>query len=242
LEKAVYDKRLTQELKQTAFRNHVDLIGVTDLRVFDDIPRKDRPMRILSDAKAVVVYAVKYKGAGYLFEESWYRQMEKLLTRIDKKLRDFLTEKGYKAYSFMRANKPRYLYEELHTRPFIDVSQVRPGRWHRVYYRLHDAAVSAGLGRIGKNSLLIIPHYGPNVYLSMIITDAPLVLDAPCEEDPCAGCNLCLEACPRRALNGRGHPDRDKCEPMECQFACLSVCHEKFLKQQNQVADRQNSP
>jgi len=238
---AAYDRTLTQEFKKVAFRNHVDLIGVTDLRVFDDIPMRDRPKGILSDAKAVVVYAVKYRGVGDLFEERWYNQMEKLLTRIDKELTEFLTEKGYKAHSFLRASKPRHLYDELHTRPIIEVSLNRLGRWHRLYYKMHDAAVSAGLGRVGKNSLLIIPQYGPNVYLSMMITDAPLEPDDPCDGDPCADCNLCIEACPTGALTGRGHPDITKCEPMECHFPCLTVCHEKFLKQRRQLAGRKKS-
>ncbi len=231
---------LTQEFKQTAFRNHVDLIGVTDLRVVDEIPIRERPMRILSDAKAVVVYGVKYKGASYLFEKSWCNQMDKLLTSIDKKLREFLTEKGYKAHSFLRAGKPRYLYEDLYKRPFIEEPLVQ-GRWHRVYYKLHDAAVSAGLGRVGKNSLLIIPQYGPNAYLSMIITDAPLEPDAPCDKDPCADCNLCIKACPTGALNGSVHPDRDKCRPMDCHLPCLTVCHEKWLKKRQQLDEQQKS-
>lgn len=238
---AVYDRTLTQELKQTAFRNQVDLIGVTDLRVFDDIPTRDRPKRIFSDAKAAVVYAVKYKGASYLFEKSWYSRMEKLLIRIDKELREFLTEKGYKAHSFLTANKPRYLYHELHTRPIVEVSLERLGRWHKVYHKMRDAAVSAGLGCVGKNSLLIIPQYGPNVYLSMIITDAPLEPEDPCGEDPCVDCNLCLEACLTGALTGRGHPDIARCEPMDCHFPCLTVCHEKFLKQRQRLYQQQKS-
>ena len=241
METAVYDRTLTQELKHTAFRNHVDLIGVTDLRVFEDIPIRERPMRILSDAKAVVVYAVKYKWASHLFEKSWYSRMEKLLFRIDKELRDFLTEKGYKAHSFLRANKPRYLYDELHKRPIIEVSLDRLGRWHRAYHKMRNAAVSAGLGRVGKNSLLIIPQYGPNVYLSMIITDAPLEPDDPCGEDPCADCNLCLEACPTGALTGRGHPNIARCEPMDCHFPCLTVCQEKFSKQRQRLNEQQKS-
>jgi len=238
---AVYDGALAQELKKVAFRNHVDFIGIADSRVFDDIPIRDRPLRILSDAKAVVVYAVKYRGVRDLFEESWYSRMERRLTRIDKELREFLSAKGYKVHSFLTASKPRYLYEELHTRPFVDVSLVHQGRWHTVFRKLHDAAVSAGLGRIGKNSLLIIPEYGPNVYLSMIITDAPLEPDDPCEEDPCADCNLCLEACSKEALTGSGHPDRTKCEPMDCHFSCLTVCHERWLKQRQHLDEHQKS-
>ncbi len=241
---AVHDRMLTQELKKMAFRNHVDLIGVTDLRVFDDIPIKEKPVRILSDAKAVIVYAVKFESAAELSRESWYSQMEKLLIRIDKKLRAFLTEKGYKAHSFTTEIDFHLWTDELHKRPFSERSLARQPRWYGIYRKLQDAAVSAGLGSVGKNRLLITPQYGPNVHLSMIITDAPLEPDAPFEEDPCAGCNLCLEACPTgalTALTGRGRPDESKCKPWNCHLACLRVCHEKWLKQRQQLDEQQKS-
>ena len=85
----IYNRKLTQELKKVAFSNHVDFIGVSDLRVFDDIPISERPRGILDDAKAVVVYAVKYKDVNCFFDESWWIQLEELLTRIDKKLTEF---------------------------------------------------------------------------------------------------------------------------------------------------------
>jgi len=238
---AVYDTTLTQELKKTAFRNHVDLIGVTELRVFDDIPTRDKPMKILSDAKAVVVYAVKFESVAELSKESWYSRMEKLLTLIDKKLRGFLTEKGYKAHSFTTEIDFHLWTDELHKRPFSERSLARQRRWYGVYHRLQDAAVSAGLGRVGKNRLLITPQYGPSIHLSMIITDAPLEPDAPCDGNPCAGCNLCLEACPTGALIGRERPDESKCKPWNCRFACLRVCHENFLEQRQQLDEQQKS-
>lgn len=241
---AVYDRTLTQELKKMAFRNHVDLIGVTDLRVFDDIPIRERPMDKLSDAKAVVVYGVKFESVAELSRESWYSRMERLLIHIDKELRVFLTEKGYKAHSFTTEIDFHLWKDELHKRPFSERSLARQRRWCGVYRRMQDAAVSAGLGSVGKNRLLITPQYGPSVHLSMIITDAPLEPDDPCEEDPCADCNLCLEACPTgalTALTGRGRPDESKCKPWNCHFACLRVCREKFLERRQQLDEQQKS-
>jgi len=222
--------KLTQELKTVAFNNHADFVGVSDLRVFDDIPINERPKGLLDDAKSVIVYAIKYKDVSCFFDQNWFRQTDELLTRIDKKLTEFLTEKGYKAHSFLKASAPHNLYEELRRQSLGESTPPNPGRWFRVFYKMRDAAVSAGLGCLNKNMMLIIPNYGPYFYLSMIVTDAPLKPDKPFDENLCADCNLCIEACPKGALTGRGLPDAYKCKPLDCQFICLRVCNEKFTR------------
>lgn len=58
-----------------------------------------------------------------------------------------------------------------------------------------DAAARAGLGKIGKNHLLITPKYSSYVFLGELITDAIL----PCLPSPvieCENCGRCLSACP----------------------------------------------
>ena len=226
------NKKLTQELKKVALSNHVDLVGVADPKVFDDVSIGERPMDILSDAKAVVVYAIKFKDVSCVFEESWYNEMEKLLTRIDKKLEEFLTEKGYKAHSFLTEVD---FIEEIQGRPFCERTLARQRRWGGVYYKLQNAAVAAGLGWLGKNRTVITPKYGPCAFLNMIVTDAPLVPDDPFDEDLCANCDMCLKICPTGAIFGKGHPDPSLCKPREDQFACVRVCHEKFLKQTHKL-------
>ncbi len=58
----------------------------------------------------------------------------------------------------------------------------------------------AGLGAIGKNSLIINPTYGPWIRLQSILTDAPLTPDQPYTEDLCKDCTRCIDACPTGAL------------------------------------------
>lgn len=63
------------------------------------------------------------------------------------------------------------------------------------------AAVRAGIGWQGKNSLLITKDYGSFVALGGIITNVPLELDdALPEENHCGSCNACKNACPMNAL------------------------------------------
>lgn len=61
-------------------------------------------------------------------------------------------------------------------------------------------AVKAGLGWIGKNTNLIIPHAGSFFFLAEIITDLELSYNTPLPSH-CGKCTRCIEACPQHALS-----------------------------------------
>jgi epoxyqueuosine reductase len=75
---------------------------------------------------------------------------------------------------------------------------------HRV--ALKPAAALAGLGHIGRSTLLVTPDWGPRVRLVGLLTEDELTPDAPFERDLCADeprCRekpLCIDACPYRAI------------------------------------------
>ena len=60
-------------------------------------------------------------------------------------------------------------------------------------------AYKAGLGSIGKNSLLLTPK-GSYFFIGEIFTNIPLSYDSPLEKDYCIQCNRCIDACPTQAL------------------------------------------
>ena len=65
-------------------------------------------------------------------------------------------------------------------------------------------AMQAGLGDHGRNGLLVTPQFGPRVRLSKVITDLPLVADAPIDfgvTEFCAVCKKCADFCPSRAIS-----------------------------------------
>ncbi len=74
-----------------------------------------------------------------------------------------------------------------------------------------DYAQAAGLGWIGRNSLLAHPVYGSWILLGELLTDLPLEPDGPVEENHCAACLRCHMACPTKAILSERSIDANRC-------------------------------
>ena len=71
-------------------------------------------------------------------------------------------------------------------------------------------SASAGLGWIGKNTLLLNKKFGSFLFLGEIVTDVELAPDEPVE-NLCKTCTACLDACPTGALEEPGLLNATKC-------------------------------
>ncbi len=74
-----------------------------------------------------------------------------------------------------------------------------------------DWAKRAGLGWVGKNTLLIHPKAGSYFFLAELIIDLELPPDEPIK-DYCGSCRRCIDACPTEAISPNGYLlDGSKC-------------------------------
>ena len=110
--------------------------------------------------------------------------------------------KGYQSsLAYMERNvekraDPRKLVEGARTAPLLE----------------KQLAVEAGLGWIGRQSLLVTPRFGTYVLLGeLLLTDDADVYDPPFEGSRCGRCHNCIESCPTGAIVAPKVIDTGRC-------------------------------
>ena len=109
----------------------------------------------------------------------------------------------------------------------------------RGLFSLKHAALSAGLGTLGKNTLLLNEQYGSMLNIGAVLIDSPLPSDSLADSICIDSCTKCIDSCPAGAIrNGAvvqklcrehtyGQTTAKGYETTECNL-CRTVCPVAF--------------
>jgi epoxyqueuosine reductase len=142
-------------------------------------------MDYLADENMVAVLKDNNKAyiSRYALGRDYHKLIRKRLAELTRKIEQQLPELN------------------LSQRPFVDSAPVME----------KPLAEQAGLGWIGKNSLLINPKAGSWFFLGEIYTSVPLPVDNLEQPNRCGNCRACLKVCPTNAFPEPYVLDARKC-------------------------------
>jgi epoxyqueuosine reductase len=205
---------LTQQIKDKALEIGFDAIGIApasemkeECRRMKDwlsqgmhadmsylekaVEKRIHPEKILKGAQSVIVTLTNYNPlqtqSENTFQVSKYAYGNDYHIIINKKLSDL-------------ENYLHYIYGVLHSKVYVDSSSLFEKAW----------AQRAGLGWVGKNSLLITKQ-GSFYFVGILVVDIILDYDQSYKKNECGDCTLCIDSCPTRAICKPGVVDVRKC-------------------------------
>ena len=199
---------LTDDLKQRALDEGFDLVGVAaagkantaaslerwlDVGMHGEMAymadtrhlRSD-PGALLPGCRSVVALAMSYRidrppsgsfssddGRTWVSRYAWGRDYHRLLKKRLVRLGRWLAD----------------VHPGAAWRACVDTAPILEREW----------AARAGLGWIGKNTMLLNRDFGSELFLGILLTDVKLAADQPRPEH-CGKCTACLEACPTQSF------------------------------------------
>ncbi len=207
---------LTERLKQEARRLGFDLAGACPAVPAPRIERFRRwlaaghagqmryladradayehPRHVLDGVQSILMLAANYRtvepaplqsGQGRVSRYAWGADYHDVIHRRLRSLADF----------------HRRLVPGARVRGVVDTAPLME----------REFAELAGLGWIGKNTLLLSRQFGSWLFLAALLTTERLDHDEPFEGSHCGSCRACLDACPTGALVDAYRLDARKC-------------------------------
>ena len=207
---------LTTALKEESLRLGFDLVGATpavaplgfdrlrqwladgysgQMRYFEDrLAAYRHPDQLLDGVKSLLMLAVNYRTAepaeagaeqARVSRYAWGADYHEVIRRRLHKLADF----------------HRHLTPAAGVRGVVDTAPLLERQFGQL----------AGLGWIGKNTMLINERFGSWLFLAALLSTEEMAYDQPSVADRCGSCRSCLDACPTGALVEPHRLDARKC-------------------------------
>ncbi len=165
-----------------------------------DPNRRSDPSRLLENAQSVIMLGINY-----------YHNNSKIVPKNSGRVARYARGKDYHKVT---ENQIRNLIVEIE-KHFKEADNQPLFKWWVDYGPFLERAygAKAGLGFIGKNSMLINKKFGSWFLLSEIVTTLKLEPDdyKMTSKDQCGECRLCVEACPTGAIISSRRINSKKC-------------------------------
>jgi len=155
--------------------------------------KRHDPAQLVENARSVIVFLYNYFPEP---EIKWAADYHISCYAYGADYHDIIREKLNSIIQNLKQKIPG-----IAIRGFVDSAPVLERAW----------ATRAGLGWIGKNSMLISKSKGSYFFIAELITDLEMEYDIPMGGNYCGDCSRCMDACPTQAITDLRVVDASRC-------------------------------
>ncbi len=224
-------------IRKRVIQQGADICGVAPVARFVDAPKGFHPCDIYPDCRSVIVFASRFPSSTLQAKSNapYTLVRNKMVEKVDWisfHVSSELETKGVVSVPVPSADPYEYWdMDRNHGRGILS---------------LKHAGVLAGLGVLGKNTLLLNERFGNMIWLAAILVSTDLRPDPIASYEGCISeCTLCIDSCPQHALDGITI-DQKLCRERSSSYTkgggsilscniCRKVCpyHDGLKKQRN---------
>lgn len=187
---------MKEEIRDIFIKLGAEVCGVANIDRFSNAPKGFHPVDIYEDCRSVIVFSKTLpKGIVQVSPRIIYQHFNSIgpieLDRIAY-LASIEIERCYNGHAVPLPSDGPY--------DCWDAGNMEG----RGILSMKHAAVLAGIGTLGKNTLLLNSKYGNMLNIGAVLTDLNLSSDALAEDICIKGCQLCINNCPVNAIGESG--------------------------------------
>ncbi len=227
---------MENEIKSMMLSLGADVCGIAGLERFENAPVGFHPTDLYAVCKSAIVFGVALtKGLTQVDSRLIYGHYNNNLCSVVDNIAFLGAKRLEEAFSMTAVPIPcdspyEYWDKEAMTGKGL--------------LSMKHAAVAAGLGQLGKSTLLLNPKYGNLLTIGVILTDRELQSDLTSRNICIESCRKCLDACPVEAI-AEGSVIQKSCrqhtyntnargfETVDCNL-CRLVCPVKYGEERMQ--------